>query len=178
MQISFVIAGLTLCTQAQKFIWKVPEAMEGQHRERWTLVDGQKVGTDALDYDAEADTYTRYCLKEAKSFDKYCHQYTIKNGKLKYGDFTLSGDSRDCSHWEDGDVTVEASYCLGQDCMFDYCLWRRDQQLAACEDFVAQWETVVDAASIEAGEDLCKKRRGDACYKTTVAVTLGDYTGK
>ena len=63
--------------------------------------------------------------------------------------------------------------------MFDYCLWRRDEQLETCEEFVADWEEVVDQATADAGgEDQCAKRRFDVCVKTKVAVTLGDYTGK
>ena len=76
-------------------------------------------------------------------------------------------------------MTTEAAYCLAQDCMFEYCLWRRDQQLVTCEAFVADWVTAVDDASDAAGEDLCRKRKfGGVCVATKVDVTVGNYTGK
>ena len=91
-------------------------------------------------------------------FDKYCHQYNVREGKdVRYADYTEAADNRDCMHWEgDDDVpTNEAAHCLAQDCMFDYCLWRRDVQLKKCEDFVKEWQEEVALASNDAGEDVC-----------------------
>merc|ERR1712073_28785 len=111
--------------------------------------------------------------------DKYCHQYNAKPNKVKYGDFTVDGD---CTSWEDedGEPTTESVYCLAQDCMFDYCLWRRDQQLETCEAFVADWEAAVDAATAADAEgvDQCQKRKLGVCVMTRAAITVGDYTGR
>ena len=62
--------------------------------------------------------------------------------------------------------------------MFDYCLWRRDEQLKACEIFVEEWNEEVAIASAVAGEDVCKKERGGICAMTKVDITFGDYVGK
>jgi len=144
--------------------------MAGLNVDRFTVDDdGKKVGSDALNYAALADAgeATTYCLKESKAFDKYCHQYNAKAGKApRYADFTDGGDvpSEICAEWEDddGEATTESVYCLAQDCMFDYCLWRRDEQLETCEEFVAEWE----AATVgDDGEDLCapRKRKMGVC---------------
>ena len=116
--------------------------MRGEHTNRYTGEGRQKKGTHALDYRAleAAGTYTGYCLREARMFDAYCHQYRVREGKdIRYADYT-QGD-RDCKHWENGDdiPTEEAAHCLAQDCMFDYCIHRRDVQLDVCEDFVIEW---------------------------------------
>ena len=90
---------------------------------------------------------TAYCLRESKKFDIYCHQYNAGPDQLpRYADFTAEGDpSERCAEWEDedGEPTIEGAYCLAQDCMFDYCIWRRDERLIACNAFVAEWEGAV-----------------------------------
>ena len=178
-----LIAGLALSVQAGRFNpKKTPEDMVGQNRARFFLDENDKPqGTDALDYQAVADSgaHTEYCLREAKAFDSYCHQYKTKEGKApRYADYTEAEDNRDCSHWEDGDgVTKESAHCLAQDCMFDYCLWRRDEQLKRCALFVEEWNEEVAIASAVAGEDVCKKEKGGICFMTTVDITFGDYTG-
>ena len=114
-------------------------------------------------------------------FDSYCHQYRTKEGKaVRYADYTEAADNRQCTHWEgeDGVPTNEAAYCLAQDCMFDYCIWRRDVQLDKCEDFVIEWQAEVGLASEAAGEDVCQKERGGVCIKTKVDIEFYDYTGK
>ena len=177
MKLSLIIAGLALSTQARRFNPKaLPEDMEGENVARFTVDDdGKKVGSDALDY--EASGATAYCLRESKAFDKYCHQYN-PGKKLKYADFTDGGDvpSEICAEWEDdGAPTTESVYCLAQDCMFDYCLWRRDEQLDACEDFVEDWEAAVQAATDAAdGVDQCAKRKMGVCVRTLVDVIVGE----
>ena len=178
-----LIAGLALSVQAGRFNpKKTPEEMLGKHRARFFLDENDKPqGTDALDYQAVADSgeHTAYCLKEARMFDAYCHQYKAKEGKApRYADYTEAEDNRDCFHWEDGDITKSAAHCLAQDCMFDYCLWRRDQQLEVCAEFVVEWNEAVAEASVEAGEDVCKRERGGICAMTKVDITFGDYVGK
>merc|ERR1712223_1538958 len=178
MKFSLIIAGLALSTQAANFNPKrLPESMEGENAPRFTENDnGKKVGSDALNYGAliNSGEATKLCLKESQAFDKYCHQYNARPNKVKYGDFTVGGD---CTSWEDedGEPTTESVYCLAQDCMFDYCLWRRDQQLVACEAFVADWEDALEAAG---GEDQCAKRKFGVCVRPRVDLTVGDYTGK
>ena len=54
----------------------------------------------------------------------------------KYADFRLEDDT--CDHPED----VASLQCLYQQCMFDYCLYRRDDWVAAC------------GASVDAGTDI------------------------
>merc|ERR1712109_251741 len=175
MKLSLIIAGLALSTQAFN-PKRTPESMRGDNTPRFTEDDnGKKVGSDALNYGAleDAGEATKYCLKESQAFDKYCHQYNAKPNKVKYGDFTVGGD---CTSWEeDGEPTTESVYCLAQDCMFDYCLWRRDEQLATCEAFVADWEAALEAAG---GEDQCAKRKFDVCVRPRVDLTVGEYTGK
>ena len=133
-----LIAGLALSVQARKFNPKrTPEEMLGQHRPRFILDENDKpLGSDALKYQelADAGTDTGYCLKEARMFDAYCHQYKAKEGKApRYADYTEAEDNRECGQWEDDE---SAAHCLAQDCMFDYCLWRRDEQRKQCDIFV------------------------------------------
>ena len=82
MKLSLIIAGLALTTQARRFNpKKLPASMVGENEPRYTVDDdGNKVGSNALDYDAleDAGTATAYCLRESRAFDKYCHQYNAK----------------------------------------------------------------------------------------------------
>ena len=130
-----LIAGLALSVQARRFNPKrTPEEMLGQHRPRFILDENDKpLGSDALKYQelADAGTDTGYCLKEARMFDAYCHQYKAKEGKApRYADYTEAEDNRECGQWTDDE---SAAHCLAQDCMFDYCLWRRDEWVEDCE---------------------------------------------
>ena len=176
-----LIAGLALSVQARKFNPKrTPEEMLGQHRPRFILDENDKpLGSDALKYQelADAGTDTGYCLKEARMFDAYCHQYKAKEGKApRYADYTEAEDNRECLlNWEEDE---SAAHCLAQDCMFDYCLWRRDEQRKQCDIFVQEWNEEVAIASAVAGEDVCKKERGGICIMTKVDITFGDYVGR
>ena len=182
MKFSLIVAALALYAQAKFNPKKVPDSMRGMHRERYDGEGRQKKGTHALDYAAKAaEGYSGHCLREAWKFDGYCHQYRVKEGKdIRYADYTEAADNRQCSQWEFGQgvPTVEAAHCLAQDCMFDYCIHRRDLQLEKCEDFVVEWQAEVELASERAGEDVCQKVRGDICQKTKVDIEFYDYTGK
>ena len=61
----------------------------------------------------------------------------------KYADYTDENDSCDVWAADDGTVTVEQAHCLGQDCMFDYCIYKRDEQFSACEALVDEWESEI-----------------------------------
>ena len=82
--------------------------MKGDHTDRWSWVDGEKVGSDALDYESLlADGARKACTNEAFQFDRYCHQYAAKKVP-KYADYTVDGS---CLAWEaceeddDGNLT-------------------------------------------------------------------------
>ena len=72
------------------------------------------------------------CKNRVKEFDRHCHQYILTQANLdagripKYADLT---NHRGVCDFRDDD---EKLTCLEQDCMFDYCLHRRDEYLAAC----------------------------------------------
>ena len=117
---------------------------------RWNDETGKKVGDEAMDRAALKEELKaidnkagrKACMKGVRQFDAYCHQYRINEQKLargkipKYADFTVDGscDAYAPEEDEDGEQihTLEQLACLGQDCMFDYCIWRRDQYLEAC----------------------------------------------
>ena len=189
MKFSLIVAALAFSAQAKFNPKEVPESMRGEHTDRYSGEGKQRKGTHALEYRdlADAELNTVYCLREARMFDSSCHQYRVKEGKdVRYADYTdlVDGDERSCALWEDdGDtfedrVTIESTHCLAQDCMFDYCLWRRDVQLEKCEKFVVEWQAEVAQASVEAGEDVCLKEKGGVCLKTKVDIEFYDYTGK
>ena len=58
--------------------------------------------------------------------------------------------------------------------MFDYCIWRRDEHYSECEEFADEWDAAVEAASAEAGDDVCKKYHAEdgTCLFTKVGVAL------
>ena len=97
-----------------------------------------RVGSDIADYDLmEAD-----CRPVARKFDAYCHQYGVRETvdrttvTPKYADFRL--DDGTCNHAEH----LNELACLSQQCMFEYCLWRRDEWIDDCE------------AAVDAGTDI------------------------
>ena len=81
---------------------------------------------------SELKDLPKTCKKGVKQFDAYCHQYWVKtdNGKKepRYADYTLEDGSCD---YED---LLEEVHCLAQDCMFDYCMFRKEQFLAKCKE--------------------------------------------
>ena len=58
---------------------------------------------------------------------------------------------------------------MAQACMYDYCIHKRDEQLAECEDLADDWEAEIDAQDIE-----CKKFEYGVCLKTRGRV---DFAG-
>merc|ERR1711948_27580 len=84
----------------------------------------------------------RQCKKGARQFDKYCHQYAIKDGHRrktpKYTDYTNADGA--CDHDDD----LSQAICLGQQCMFEYCIWRRDEWLEECADEDGEVELPVE----------------------------------
>lgn len=142
--------------------------MNGKHQARWTDSGDGPVGTFVGDYQSiAADDVKGKCVASMKAFDTYCHQYKIANGSTevpKYGNYTnlgegMVGDGTQCDDWEDDQ---EKFYCLAQDCMFEYCLWRRDTYIeGACLVIAEYW---LDAVA-ESGQDCQKEDDQQNCWK-------------
>ena len=127
-----------------------PEGLNEDVRLRWARGEprregkkGPKEGTDAITREELKDVLAdldkgakKKCAKGVRKFDAYCHQYAVSQKKVdrgvipKYAD--LTNDAGECDYDVEGDEALEQLACLGQDCMFDYCLHRRDQFLADC----------------------------------------------
>ena len=104
----------------------------------------------------------RKCRRGAMRFDRYCHQYRVNDNAIaegvipKYADLRnderpkLDSDGEEevdsegevimekfCNfdvEDDDGlaDGLVDQFYCLGQQCMFEYCIHRRNEWLDEC----------------------------------------------
>ena len=131
--------------------------MVGDHTQRWSNSSGSKVGSDQFEFSdigADAsDDINGYCASQAANFDKQCHQFqrSTGSGNPRYGDYTdgINSDGTQCNAWE---TDVEKSYCLGQDCMFDYCLLRRDQYMTDCLALAATWVQAIDGLQCKNGK--------------------------
>ena len=123
-----------------------PRSMKSLHRARWVDNGDGPVGTFVGNYEGiAAEDVKGTCIKQMKAFDSYCHQYAIPNDSdraPRYGDYTdlevgEVGDGSQCDQW---DKPTEKFYCLAQDCMFEYCLWRRDTYIeGACLIIAENW---------------------------------------
>ena len=126
MKITLAIAAVVAIASAGKCqddydVKCTPADMKGEAIIRWgPKANGKgKVGTDAI---AKADLkgLPKTCKKGARQFDAYCHQYGNKGtGRRapKYADYG------DCGQY---DGYLEQVHCEAQQCMFDYCIWRRN----------------------------------------------------
>ena len=114
-----------------------PEGMKGTFDQRWDMVPvgnkgkQRKVGEQAMAM-SDLKGLPKTCKKGARQFDAYCHQYGIKEDNAKgkeprYADYTDADGT--CDSYTD---ILEKVHCLAQDCMFDYCMFRRDQFLEDC----------------------------------------------
>ena len=120
----------------------IPDRLSEEVTLRWSLVNGKKVGTNAYSKrELKARTSgmatregKRTCKRGAKQFDKYCHQYMIDQDRVdagripKYANFKSNNGEGECAFTD----RLEQLACLGQDCMFDYCIHRREEFLDAC----------------------------------------------
>ena len=125
---------------AQEQLTDISESLADEITLRWNLVDGRKFGTNALSF-KEKVAATRgmatkearvKCRKGASQFDRFCHQYGINQAKLNAGKIPKFADLTNPSGVCDFEDDLERLACLEQDCMFDYCLHRRDEYLATC----------------------------------------------
>ena len=120
-----------------------PEGLVGTWEARWevepkeiTFTDRRgrertktiryKKGSDEADY----DQIDEKCRKVARKFDSYCHQFNISDNVDKEAITPKYADFGDCDQQSEH---LEQLQCLSQQCMFDYCLWRRDDWVEDCE---------------------------------------------
>ena len=117
----------------------IPEALEGPDNwdARFTLriregKKPKKIGSDMIRWADMRLLQSRQCRRGARQFDAYCHQYNVRDGHPKktpkYTDYT--GGSGVCEYEDD----LSQAICLGQQCMFEYCIWRRDEWIDECEE--------------------------------------------
>ena len=101
-----------------------PDSMVGAWEARWTDIGGTRVGSNAM-LEPELAVLPYYCRIDMEDMDSYCHQYGVVPGTTdtpKFADYTelnVAGDAT-CDGWTDGEEQV---HCLGQACMFDYCIY-------------------------------------------------------
>ena len=167
MKLSLVLAAIAVSAQAFN-PKKTPDTMKGEHELRWALNESdKKEGTDAIIIaDAIEDGAREVCLRSVKMFDSYCHQYKVGEGSEKapkYADYTDDGS---CNGWTE---TNEKAHCLAQECMFEYCLYKRDEHYDACEALAEEWELAISDQEVE-----CKKEKLGTCVKTATAVDFRD----
>ena len=114
-----------------------PEGMKGTFDQRWDMQEikgkQRKVGEQAMAM-SDLKGLPKTCKKGARQFDAYCHQYGIKEDNAKgkeprYADYTDADGT--CDSYTD---ILEKVHCLAQDCMFDYCMFRRDEFIAECQE--------------------------------------------
>ena len=168
MKLSLILAAIAVSAQAFN-PKKTPESMKGKHELRWTLNESdKKEGTDAIDTaEAIEDGARAICLRSVQMFDSYCHQYKVGEGSAKapkYADYT--DESGSCNGWAE---TNEKAHCLAQDCMFEYCLYKRDEHYADCEALADEWEEAIADQGV-----VCSKEKKGTCLKTATVV---DFRG-
>ena len=120
-------------------------------RRAGTRVDRDKEDTGYGDY---STIPVEKCRNGVEAFDAYCHG---DNKPWKYADYR-NGDDGSCAY----DHTNSQIHCLAQQCMFEYCLWRRDQYLDTCSGFEDAWTA--------AAEDNCEFERNGKCLRLETAV--------
>ena len=113
---------------------------------------------DVYDYDSiERDQ----CKLGAKAFDAYCHGRVNPH---RYADFR-SPDTGVCDYDDEGDIPAQI-HCLAQQCMYEYCMWRRDQYVANCDSFVDDWDQAV------ADVGCAREGKGGMCIVLDRAVSF------
>ena len=116
-----------------------------------TRVPRDKEVTGYGDYSSITD---QTCQDGVIAFDKYCHG---DNNPKKYADYR-NGDDGSCDY----DETNAQIHCLAQQCMFEYCLWRRDEYVDTCSGFKDAWA--------DAAVDNCATEKKGKCIKLEEAV--------
>merc|ERR1719461_305649 len=151
----------------------IPEALEGPDywEARFTIREREgrkpkKIGSDMIRW-ADMRLLRRQCRRGARQFDAYCHQYGVRDGHPrktpKYTDYTTDGV---CAF----DDELSQAICLGQQCMFEYCLYRRDEWIEQCEEDAGDielpkvepgWGDVYDYGNMHADLDTNEDTDGD-----------------
>ena len=114
-------------------------------RRPMSLIDEQVVrDIDAYDYES---IERPWCRHGAKAFDNYCHG---RVNAFRYADYR-DPETGECDYEDDIPAQI---HCLAQQCMYDYCMWRRDEFIQSCDGFVDSWTEAVETVG-------CKIRRED-----------------
>ena len=127
MKLSLLIATIATYATARKYK-NPPESMMGEFSVRWTMENDKKVGSHALTA-TEIDGLPKICRRDAVKFDFYCHQYNVGQDSEKsprYANYMedSNGDGLEtCDVWTQDE---EQLLCLGQSCLFEYCICKRD----------------------------------------------------
>jgi hypothetical protein len=92
----------------------------------------------------------KQCRKGARQFDAYCHQYNVRDGHRrktpKYTDYKIYPEEQPDEEQPDGEQPDEEqpdgfceftdqlsqAVCLREQCMFEYCLFRRNEWIDDC----------------------------------------------
>ena len=175
---AYVYAGEDCCEEIGEYEPKcIPEALEGPDNwtARWSPKERpngkkpKKVGTDALKGADFREIENRQCKKGARQFDAYCHQYNVRDGHPRktprYTDYRT--EAGDCEFAGDD---LSKLVCLGNQCMFEYCLYRRDEWIDECEENSGDldlpkdepgWGDVYDYGNMHADLDTNEDTDGD-----------------
>merc|ERR1739844_279858 len=107
----------------------IPEGMEDDVKPRFRV----KEKNGRTIYMAKTITKKRQlkgvdeqCKEGVKQFDAYCHQYDGDDDDLRYTDFK----GKTCKRYRKDPLKL--AHCLAQDCMFDYCIARKEAWLEEC----------------------------------------------
>ena len=101
-----------------------------------SLID-QQVERDIDAYDYESIDRA-WCRHGAEAFDNYCHGRVNPH---RYADFR-NPETGDCDYEDDIPAQI---HCLAQQCMYEYCMWRRDEYVQTCDAFVDSWTQAVES---------------------------------
>ena len=130
----------------------IPEALQGPANwtARFTTEEREgkkprKTGSDALlKADFKELRLNKQCRKGARQFDAYCHQYNVRDGHRrktpKYTDYKFYPEPQPDEEQPEGFCNFAETdklsqvVCLREQCMFEYCIYRRDEWIDECEE--------------------------------------------
>ena len=111
----------SLGNSMEQWLMTAPEGMGDPTARYYLNTNDAKTANNKYAYSSLTQAQ---CKSDARTFDNWCHGF---DDSTIYADYQVDGS---CDHLQDDTLQI---HCLAQQCIYEYCIWKRDVHVLECE---------------------------------------------